>query len=172
MNIFNKRKHTQTYTMDVNTANETLQNVFLACNQPPNTVPFDKLLLRRKLNTRHYTICICIILLFLVLTFLSPFVFMHHSVSKIVTVNGYHSSIIVVDHYLKKDYFCLVLSGKGIDYADAYLTDSSGQKMSPSSFDVLKGHIVFPYDGKEVQIYIPSDDGTTLHLLLSPQDLP
>ena len=172
MNIFKSKKKPLTYTMDVKTANETLQNVFLACNQAPNTVPFDKILLRRKLNTRHYNICIWLIVIFLLLTFLSPLVFMGHSVSKVVTVNGYHSSLLVVDHHLEKDKFFLELSGKGIDYTNSYLIDASGNKIPPISFDVLRNLVVFPYKDEEVNIYIPSDEGSTLHLLLTPETKP
>ena len=43
--MFRKKK---TYQMDIKSADTTLQNIFAACNETPNTVPFDKLLLRQK----------------------------------------------------------------------------------------------------------------------------
>ena len=42
------------YEMNIDTANEILQNVFAAESKTPNTVPFDKLVLRQKANTRFY----------------------------------------------------------------------------------------------------------------------
>ena len=37
--------------MDIKQAGETLQNIFAACEQEPNKVPFDKIVLRQKANT-------------------------------------------------------------------------------------------------------------------------
>ena len=62
------------YKMDPGQANSALQNIFAACDQTPNTIPFDKLLLRQKLNTRKYDILLCVIALALFFTFLSPLV--------------------------------------------------------------------------------------------------
>ena len=48
--LFDRKRH----QMDLKQADATLQNVFKACHIPPNTVAFDRLALRRKLNTRIY----------------------------------------------------------------------------------------------------------------------
>ena len=45
--LFDRKRH----QMDLKQADATLQNVFKACDIPPNTVAFDRLALRRKLNT-------------------------------------------------------------------------------------------------------------------------
>lgn len=64
----------KTYQMDVAQASSALQNIFAACDQAPNTIPFDKIILRQKLNTQIYIRLIIITLIVLLLTFLSPFV--------------------------------------------------------------------------------------------------
>ena len=38
------------YELDMTTANNALQNILSSCNQPVNTIPFDKLVLRKKVN--------------------------------------------------------------------------------------------------------------------------
>ena len=42
----------KTYQMNIDKANDTLQNVFAACNKAPNTIPFDKLVLQQAAHTR------------------------------------------------------------------------------------------------------------------------
>ena len=42
------------YELDMTTANNALQNILSSCNQPVNTIPFDKLVLRKKVNAASY----------------------------------------------------------------------------------------------------------------------
>ena len=42
------------YELDMTTANNALQNILSTCNQPVNTIPFDKLVLRKKVNAASY----------------------------------------------------------------------------------------------------------------------
>ena len=42
------------YELDMTTANNALQNILSTCNQPVNTIPFDKLVLRKKGNAASY----------------------------------------------------------------------------------------------------------------------
>lgn len=42
--------------MNIDSANAALQNIFAACDQKPNTMPFDTILLRQQANTRSYAI--------------------------------------------------------------------------------------------------------------------
>ncbi|MCH5276083.1 MAG: hypothetical protein J1E65_09590 [Lachnospiraceae bacterium] len=68
--IFKRKK----YHMNVEQADATLQKVFAACEQSPNSTSFDKLLLRRQLNTRILDNMLLLTTIILVLTFLSPLV--------------------------------------------------------------------------------------------------
>ena len=69
--MFFYKKHR--YEMDIKLANETLQNIFAACDRAPNTIPFDKLVLRQKTNTRLYNILLIITAILFLLTLLFPF---------------------------------------------------------------------------------------------------
>ena len=60
------------YKMNPDIANHTLQNVFAACDRESNATPFDKLILRKRANTRVYDRLILLTSLFLLLTFLAP----------------------------------------------------------------------------------------------------
>lgn len=60
------------YELDMATANNALQNILSSCNQPVNTIPFDKLVLRKKVNAASYNRLIVATTLIFVLTFLSP----------------------------------------------------------------------------------------------------
>ena len=60
------------YELDMTTANNALQNILSSCNQPVNTIPFDKLVLRKKVNAASYNRLIVATTLIFVLTFLSP----------------------------------------------------------------------------------------------------
>ena len=60
------------YQMDMDTANAALQNILAACDQAPNTIPFDKIVLRQKANTKPYNRLIVLTAVLLLLTFLSP----------------------------------------------------------------------------------------------------
>ena len=63
------------YHMNIEQADATLQKVFAACKQSPNTTSFDKLLLRRQLNTRFLDNLLILTAIILLLTFLSPLIF-------------------------------------------------------------------------------------------------
>lgn len=60
------------YQMNIEQADATLQKVFATCKQSPNTTSFDKLLLRRQLNTRKLDNLLILTAIILLLTFLSP----------------------------------------------------------------------------------------------------
>ena len=60
------------YQMNIEQADATLQKVFATCKQSPNTTSFDKLLLRRQLNTRFLDNLLILTAIILLLTFLAP----------------------------------------------------------------------------------------------------
>lgn len=60
------------YYMNVQDADSTLKNILAACDMPPHTVPVDKLLLRQKLSTAPYNLCMRIILIQLIILILFP----------------------------------------------------------------------------------------------------
>jgi len=166
--IFKRFDKKKKYSIDNAAANEMLQNVFAAYNKEPNTIPFDKLVLRRKISTRSYKIGMFITAFLLLLTFLSPLAF-PHSPAKITNVNSSHSGIEIVGHHIEKGIFYLTLSTDDIDYKDSYMVNADNVMFSAISFDEKTCTIEFPYNKEEVNIFIFTNDGGTLQLLLTPK---
>jgi hypothetical protein len=69
--LFHKRKK---YTIDTALADATLQNIFEECHRTPNTIPFDKLLLRQKAATKKYNILLAWTAVILALTAVLPII--------------------------------------------------------------------------------------------------
>lgn len=162
---FMKKK---TYQMDIEKANSALQNIFAACDHAPNTIPFDKLILRQRVNTRVYNRLLTATAVLLLLTFLFPII--------IVPVSNAMGHILapepvaLLNDYLEDGILYLQLTGDNILYNEAYLETFDGQKKYAVTYDVKKQLISFPYiDESESNIYIPIKDSAPLHLLLSPQ---
>lgn len=160
--FFQKRK---SYQLNKKQADATLQKVFEACQQPPNTIPFDKLLLRQKLNTCFYDCLIALTGILLLLTFLSPL--MVSPVSSLLQEKEGHATL--VSHTLEGDTLCLTLSGEGILYEEAYQETADGITEGALSYDQKTQTLCFTYYETETNIYIPLKNAPTLHLLLSPQ---
>lgn len=152
--------------MDLKQADATLQNVFKACHIPPNTIAFDKLALRRKLNTRIYNRLLAITALLLLLTFILPLV-----VSPVSFFSGRKetSEVILISDTLSGDVLKLTLSGSGICYSEAYQETASGIIEPALSYNEKTGVISFSYYGTETNIYIPLENAPDFHLWLSPR---
>ncbi len=158
----------KTYQMDIDKANSTLQNVFAACDQAPNTIPFDKIVLRQKVNTRIYNGLLTATALFLLLTFFAPFFIVpaSHMMEDILAPQP----VVLLNDYLDGDILYLQLAGDNILYEEAYLETLDGRKESAVTYDERKQLIGFPYIGdSESNIYIPIKNSEPLHLLFSPQ---
>lgn len=153
--------------MDINTANQTLQNVFAACNKKPNTIPFDKLVLRGLAQTTLVSICKWSAAVFLLLVLLSPLAFRNPDFS--VSSKGFGQRIAIVDHHLYTSSFEMELSGGNIDYTNIYAKKPDGTVVFPSSVS-LNGKTMtvrIPYDGTSLNIYIPDTDGNIIQAVLS-----
>ena len=159
--MFRKKK---TYQMDIKSADTTLQNIFAACNETPNTVPFDKLLLRQKAHTRNYDILLAIIALIIFITLLAPLPFLAFREH----VN--YSPVILEEHYVSNDRLHLVLDtgNHEIKYEEAYLVSATGTVYEIVSYDDSAHSLCFPYVPYECNIYIPYGNDLQLHLLISP----
>ena len=163
--LFNKKAK---YEMDMEIANATLQNILAACDKAPNTIPFDKLILRQKFNSKVYTLPITIMISTLFLTLIAPLF--------IVPISGYldrqfpPEEIHLVEDYVKDNVLHLKFSENDrILYHAVYLETLDGQSIESLSYDMKEGVICFPYyDYTESNIYIPLYNGETLHFLISP----
>lgn len=159
--MFFKKK----YSMDMNTANQTLQNVFAACNQQPNTIPFDKLVLKGLAQTTLVKFCKWSAAVFLLLVLLAPLTFRNPDF--IVSSKGFGQQIAIEDHQLYEDHFIMRLSGENVDYDNIYAKKPDGTVVFPSSADPSERSVVIPYDGSSLNIYIPDNSGNVLQALLS-----
>lgn len=162
--LFYKRK---TYRLNKEQANATLQNVFTECHHTPNTVPFDKILLRQKTNTRMYDILLCLTAFLLLATFLFPLAVA--PTDYLLKRETPSEKIVLVSDDLSGDVLTLTLSGDGILFEQAYQETDTGIRESALSYDRKAGTICFTYHKTETNIYIPVENAPTLHLLLSPK---
>ncbi len=154
------------YQMDMEQANTALQNIFAACNQAPNTIPFDKLVLRRQLNTGIYKRLIMITVIALFLTFLSPLIIV--PVASVLDPVSTPVTVELLNDYRTDDVLYLEFSHGNVLYEEAYLETADGDIVYALSFDVSTNTIAFPYIADaECNIYIPVAEGQPLHFLLS-----
>lgn len=157
----------KTYQIDKETANTALQNVFAACHETPNTIPFDKLVLREKAHTQKYDNLLIIIIIIIALTILAPLPFLGFK------EYSAYSPIVLTKHYVagNKLYLELDTGNHTINYEEAYLLSSGGNIYEIVSYDSTSYSLCFPYISKECNIYIPYDEDSLLHLSLTPTDL-
>jgi hypothetical protein len=156
------------YEINTDRANDILQNVFAAGSLPPNTVPFDKLVLRGKLNTRLFDLPLFFAGLLLVLTFVCPLCIVPLAERLDPAYSTGYARL--VEDYVEEDCLYLKVEGRRILYGEAYLETADGQTCHVLSYDRASGILCFPYiSDSETNIYIPVKDGAPLHLLLSPQ---
>ncbi len=155
------------YTMDMTTANNILQNVFIAGEQKPNTIPFDKIVLRSKAKTTLVTACMWVGIIMLLFTLLSPLAF--HTGELKVANPGTVKSIQITSHQLYTTEFVMMLSGDKLDYRNIYALKDDGTMVFPSRVRFVdeQTEVTIPYDGKSLNIYIPDLDGNILQAILS-----
>lgn len=162
-NIFRKEKK---YEMNMSQANETLQNVFAACDKEPNKIPIDKLVLRQKANTKFFTIGKYIAAFFLALVLIAPLTFEHAPAKISKTINKV-TNFVIVEHYIEDSLFTMNLTGDEIDYENSYATTPDGEIYSPTFYN--DGcTISFPYDNKELNIFIYNKSGSYIQVIITP----
>lgn len=157
----------KTYRIDMDAANAALQNIFAACDEKPNTVPFDKLVLRQTARTKPFDTLLIILTIVLVLTILTPLPFLYFQPATD------YSNIELSDYYTKdnKLYLQLDAGAHTIKFEEAYLVTPSGSIYEFVSYDAAKQSLCFPYVTMECNIYIPYDNDSVLHLQLTPTEL-
>ena len=163
--FFHKRNK---YQLDMNTANNALQNILSTCNQPVNTIPFDKLVLRKKINAASYNRLIAATAVIFVLTFLSPLI--------IVPLSELNEKLfapapaeLTLD-YVENNVLSLRFTGDNILYSESFMETLSGDIIKPLSVDPATGTVNFPFLSEEANIYIPVKNSETIHLLFTPDN--
>ena len=155
------------YTMDMTTANTILQNVFIAGEQQPNTTPFDKIVLRSKAQTTMVTACMWVGIVMLLLTLLSPLAFSSQDFK--VTESPSARSMQIVSHQLYTTEFVMMIEGDKVDYRNIYALKNDGSVVYPSKIQFVNGNteVTIPYDGDQLNLYIPDLDGNMIQAILS-----
>lgn len=154
------------YELDMTTANNALQNILSTCNQPVNTIPFDKLVLRKKVNAASYNRLIIATALIFVLTFLSPLAII--PLSELNERLFSPTPAVLTLDYVENNILSLKFTGENILYEEAFMETLSGEIIAPLSIDSSKGVINFPFLSEEANIYVPVKNGEPLHLLFTP----
>ena len=155
------------YNMDINTANDILQNVFAAKQQAPNTTPFDKIVLKSKARTSLVTSCMWVGIIMLCLTILSPLAF--RSTELKVTDFTEAQNLQIIEHQLFTEEFVMIVSGSKLDYQSVYASKNDGTVIFPSRIRFINGNaeITIPYDGEALNLFIPDTDGNVMQAILS-----
>lgn len=159
--MFFKKK----YSVDMDTANQTLQNVFAACHQEPNTIPFDKLFLKGIAHTAFTKTGKCVGTAFLILTLFAPLAFRNPDF--LVMSKGPTQQMAIEDHQLFTNEFVMTLNGSDIDYTHIYAKKADGSIVLPLYVNPATHTVSLPYDGETLNIYILDLNGNVLQAILS-----
>ncbi|MBR6309111.1 MAG: hypothetical protein IKR39_10950 [Lachnospiraceae bacterium] len=158
----------KTYSIDINTAGKMLENVFAKAETSPNTVPFDKIVLRSKQNLFTDNLFIVLSSLIFVVTLLMPLFFPHSKM--MVSVDAASSRPLTVkEHHMTESTFSITFDGLPVDVVNSYMVDDDDETVSIVEYDSATNTVVFPYDKKEYNIYVYDTNGKCIHLLLSPR---
>lgn len=160
--FFTKKK---TYQMDISSANETLQNVFANCEKEPNTIPFDKLLLRQKANTVSVSIgkIICLFMLFLLITIPIATIRMP---AHLVDLSG-ASSIKIESHYVENGILYLAVIGGNLDTNKCYAITEDGTPILPTYVTTNFVCVSFPFVDGTLNIFLFDLNGNSIHLIVT-----
>ena len=159
-------RRNKVYSIDKKAANETLQNVFAACEQTPNTRSLDALLFKNIANTTLVKTGKWIAIALLVLILLSPFVF--YVAGKQAELKPHQTDIIITEHYLDEENECFVfrLSGSNIYYDGIYAKSGDGSVIKPLETQD-DGTVKFHFTEGTLNIFIPDTEGGIVQAVLS-----
>lgn len=166
MRFFRKKRKVD---IDIKTADEMLQNIFAACDMTPNRVPFDKIVLRSKLNLVADNLLIVIAALLFAVSFIVP-LFFPHSRAFLSLSGDSARELTLADHGMTEDSFWISFGGSPLDFNECYMEGEDGHVVYAEKYDRFNNTIEFPYTRMEYNIYIYDVNGKRMHLLLSPHD--
>lgn len=162
---FHKRK--KKYELNMDMADNTLQNILSSCNRSPNILPLNQIVTRQKVSTRLYERLTLIASVLLLLTFLLPLYII--PLSRLTEAFFTPAPVVLVHHYLEGDSLYLEFSGDNIAFEDAYMVTTDGETYYPLSYDQADKRICFPYpEGEEILFHIPVKNSQEIQLLLTP----
>ncbi len=149
-------------------ADKTLQNVFDACNVSHNSIPFDKIMLRSRAETKLVVAFRHLATLFLIIAIVSP-LFFSRDTSFMLLNAAPGQPVVVTDHQLYDTAFTMRLMGRDILYDEIKAIKDDGAIIFPKLVDKNNGVVTFPYDGSTLTITVPAGGGYTMTALLAEQ---
>ena len=163
--MFGKKKNTYNYELDAVNANAVLQNVFAASHRQPNTIPFDKLVLRQPVDEHKFTRSIRLCAVLLIVTLLAPLAVIP------ITRALAPRDIVLVSDEVQGNILRLGFDGDGLYYDNAYIYTTDYGVEYAVAYNPDTKTIDFPYhSGETTNIYIRSTEGNLIHFLLIPED--
>ncbi|MBE5853199.1 MAG: hypothetical protein E7299_09690 [Lachnospiraceae bacterium] len=164
------RKKTSKYEMNNKQAEDTLSNIFKACNikELVQEVSLKEIQERHRKENNSYHLILSIAFVFLLLLLISPFAF--HKPAADFQTQSNNSGLQIFQHHVENSTFHLTLSGSDIDYNHIEIYTSDGESIPPTSYDEETNTITFTYTNEELNLFIPDTAGNTLHLLLTPNE--
>lgn len=163
-------KKTSKYKMNSKQAEDTLSNVFKACNikELVQEVSLKEIQEKQRKENKSYRVILSIAFVFLLLLLISPFAF--HKPAADFQTQSNSSGLQIFQHHVEDSIFHLTLSGSDIDYEHIEIYTSDGEVVPTASYDKETNTITFSYTNEELNLFIPDTNGHTLHLLLTPND--
>lgn len=152
------------YNLDLKSANDTLQNVFAACDEEPNTTSLKQIVITGIFNDTVTNICKWVSTAFLILVLLCPLAFYNPSFK----VKGpvIMPSFTIVNQNTSSSECNIVLNGNTINYDSIYAVKEDGSTIYPTNCDIESGVVTFPYDGSRLVIYISDYYDETVQAIL------
>lgn len=155
------------YSMDKKAADETLKNVFAACDQNPNETPLEVIRAISIANAAVVRIGLISSIIVLAIVLLTPLAFIPKD--RLSVGNAKIHEVKVTGHYMDNENECFVmcLSGEGILYDEIYALDNNGVTIKPLKYDEGSCMVWIPFEKGNINIYVPNENGTTLQAVLS-----
>ncbi len=163
LNIFHRLK----YRKSNKEANQMLQNVFMACDQTPNTTPYEKINSTERRSFLTDIVFIYIAASLYILTLIAPLFFPHDGIR--MSLKGTSRPLTVVSHEVSDSTFTITLDGDKVDFSESYMIADDDVKVYAISYNRSTNTLTFPYDNHEYNIYIFAQNDSCLHLLLTPR---
>lgn len=160
------RKRNKKYIINKKAANDTLQSVFEACEQQPNTKPLEVIEAWTIVNSTVVKVGLWMSVVLLAMVLAMPLAFVN---CKEADDGLRDANVEVVDHYLDEEDGCfvMVLDGVEIDYDGIYAVSNEGKTVFPESTEESTGEVRIPFASGTLNIYIPKSDGTYMQAVLS-----
>lgn len=153
------------YNMTNIEADKTLQNVFAACDQQPNETSFERIRVRSIAGTTVVKTGLLISYIFLLLVLVAPLPFIDADQDSVKHEES-SGNITIVSHSLEKGIFTMAISGDDVSFDGIYCKRIDGEIVFPIMTDPSTGTVTLPFDGRDLNIFIPCKNGDTIQALL------